>query len=315
MLRGETPILSTSYPLHASNLDVFLNYSDASHTVAVRSVYRRSQRYGRSFHWLEAGWEHPETIVLLHGFMAHSVAYRKIVPRLAKRYRLIIADLPAHGRDQTFRAEGLGPQIPELVDWLGALLDTVSESNTGVFSRRVHLVSHSLSALVAFMWAQRPGAMARVKTLTLVGPGVRIGVPSWTHHAFKRLPLSLARLGATPLGIRVYEPIQWRRSRMTSAEVASYVQPLKQAERLQFMMALGADLLREPNRLVGGDQVRHRTMILWGDRDHLIRRKTVRALKSTIHDAQVHVLRGIGHCPMEDSPEDFARLLHRFFIQ
>jgi pimeloyl-ACP methyl ester carboxylesterase len=247
--------------------------------------------------------------------MAHSIAFRKIVPQLASRYRLIIPDLPAHGRDHTFRARGLEPNIGDMVDWLSALLDAVEGGENRGRKSRVHLLGHSMSALVAFVWAQKPGAMERVKTLSLVSPGVRIGLPKWTHHAVKMMPFKLAQMGATPLGMRCYEPIQWRKSRMTSSEVASYVEPFRESDRLRFMVDLGADLVRKPDRLAGAEQVRHRTLILWGDRDHLIRRKTVRALKSGISDAQVEVLRGVGHCPMEDSPDDFSRILSRFLAR
>lgn len=291
---------------------MFLNYSKFSNSVPVRSLYHRCARHEHPFHWLEAGWENQETIVLLHGFMAHSIAYRKIVPRLASRYRLIIPDLPAHGRDQSFAADAIQPDIPHMVEWLGDLLDAVEEQARGRRTRRVHLVGHSLSALVAFMWAQNPESMERVKSLSLVSPGVRIGVPGWTHHAVRRMPFRLAQLGASSLGMRVYEPIQWRRSRMTNSEVASYVKPFRDPKRLRFMVDLGADLVRTPDRLCGGDKVRQRTLVLWGDRDHLIRRKTVRALRSSIPDAQMETFCGVGHCPMEDSPDDFGRVLANF---
>gem|GEM_PF-1858282 len=291
---------------------MFLNYSKFSNSVPIRSLYHRSSSHGQPFHWLEAGWENTETIVLLHGFMAHSIAYRKIVPKLAARYHLIIPDLPGHGRDLTFQADAVEPNIAHMVDWLSSLLAAVAAHRGSGHPRRVHLVGHSLSALVAYMWAQDPGAMDRVKSLTLVSPGVRIGVPGWTHHAVERMPFRLAQLGATSLGMRFYEPIQWRKSRMTSSEVASYVEPFRDENRLRFMIDLGADLLRIPDRLAGAHNIHHRTLVLWGDRDHLIRRKTVRTLREGIPDAQMEIFRGVGHCPMEDAPDDFWRVLSNF---
>ncbi|AWV88986.1 alpha/beta fold hydrolase [Bradymonas sediminis] len=250
--------------------------------------------------------------MLLHGFMAHSIAYRKIVPKLAAHYRVIIPDLPAHGRDLTFQADTVKPQVAYMVEWLDTLLDAVASTQRGGIRRRVHLVGHSLSALVAFMWAKDPGAMERVKSLTLVSPGVRLPLPGWTHHAVGRMPLQLAKFGASSLGMRMYEPIQWRKSRMTSSEVASYVEPFRDPQRLKFMLDLGTDLVREPDRLAGAEKIRHRTLVLWGDRDHLIRRKTVSTLRAGIPDAQMEIFRGVGHCPMEDSPDHFQRVLANF---
>ena len=268
-------------------------------------MYRTAPGYGEAFHWLEAGWEHRETIVLLHGLMAHSMAYRKVVSELASRYRLIIPDLPAHGRDQTFRSAALAPTISDLVSWLEALLSTIE-------AERIHLVGHSLSALATFMAARHRTALSAVDSVSLISPGIRIGVPRWAHRVVNRLPFGLAKLGASSLGIRCYEPIQWRKSRMTSAEVDSYVQPFREPERLRFMIDIGADLIREPDRLVGAEKIDHPTLIVWGDKDHLLRLETGRVLQSMIDGSHLEVLEGVGHCPMEDSPREFSRIVDRF---
>lgn len=287
---------------------MFLTYSKPSRALPLRSVYRQAPTIGGSFHWLEAGWDNTETIVLLHGLMAHSMAYRKIVPQLAKRYRLIIPDLPAHGRDQTFRSAKLPPRIDRLVEWLEDLLSVLDAD-------RIHLVGHSLGALVTFMAARHTGVLDATDSVTLVSPGIRIRVPRWTHRVVEMLPFRLAKLGATPLGVRFYEPIQWRKSRMTSSEVDLYVEPFRDPRRLQFMIELGTDLVRQPDRLVGADQISHPTLIIWGDKDHLLSVDTGHELQQAIDDAHFEVLEGVGHCPMEDSPEEFARILHGFLTR
>lgn len=284
---------------------MFLTYSTAPKPFPIRSVYRPSNSYGKSFHWLEAGWKNQETIVLLHGLLAHSMAYRKVVPRLASQYRLIIPDLPAHGRDQTYESGILQPRIDGLLGWLEELLEAID-------AERIHLVGHSLGALVTFMAARESRITRRVDSVSLVSPGIRIGVPRWLHRFFDKVPLGLARLGTNPLGIRVYEPIQWRKSRMTSSEVASYLEPLRQPERLRFIVDMGIDLIREPDRLVGAERIDRSTLIVWGEKDHLLPVETGRVLQSTIADAHFEVLEGVGHCPMEDSPDEFVNILNGF---
>ncbi len=287
---------------------MFFTYTKPSRAVPIRSVYRRAPGYNGSFHWLEAGWRNDETIVLVHGLMAHSMAYRKIVPRLAQRYRLIMPDLPAHGRDQTFRSTRLPARVDSLIDWLETLLRVVD-------AERVHLVGHSLGALAAFLAARHTDGLPTVETVSLISPGIRIGLPRWTHHVVKRLPFGLAKLSASPLGVRCYEPIQWRKSRMTSSEVDSYVAPFREPDRLRFMIDIGADLVREPDRLVGADQIRHPTLLVWGDKDHFLSLDTGHVLQAMIKDAHFEILEGVGHCPMEDSPDEFARILESFLTR
>jgi pimeloyl-ACP methyl ester carboxylesterase len=277
---------------------LFFVQTDNSDELNLRSVYRRAPHFSAPFHWLEAGWEHDETVVLIHGIMAHSMAFRKVVGRLAERYRVVIPDLPAHGRDQTFRCQTLAPQVEGFFPWMDGLIEAVGAPS-------IHLVGHSLGALATFMAAKRPPENARIESLTLVSPGVRIDVPRWTARFFDLLPLSLARLSVNRLGLRMYEPIQWRKTRMTSAEMRSYLKPLKERERLEFIIDLGVDLVREPDRIDGASDIDVPTLILWGDRDHLLSLETGRVLQSMIVGSDFRVLDGVGHCPMEDDPGRF----------
>lgn len=272
----------------------------------LRSVYRRGPHFSAPYHWLEAGWEHEETIILLHGILAHSMAFRKVVGRLATRYRVVIPDLPAHGRDQTFRCDRLTPQIEDFFAWMQGLIEAVGAPS-------VHLLGHSLGALATFMAARRPPEIAHIDSLTLVSPGVRIDVPRWTARLFDLLPLSLARLSVNRLGLRAYEPIQWRKSRMTSSEMRSYLKPLKESERLAFIIDLGVDLVREPDRIHGATDIDVPTLILWGDRDHLLSVETGRVLQSMIVGSELRVLDGVGHCPMEDDPARFLDHILDFY--
>lgn len=286
---------------------MLLTHSSTSDAVAFRSVYRTAPGLTEPFHWLEAGWEHDETIVLLHGLLAHSMAYRKVVPHLAESYRLIVPDLPAHGRDQTYQSEGVAPRIDRLTAWLDDLLEAVEADS-------VHLVGHSLGALTGFL-AARAGGLAPVDSLTLVSPGIRIGVPRWIHHLFGMMPFSLARLGASSLGVRIYEPIQWRKSRMTNLEVDAYVRPFREPDRLRFMIDMGIDLVRHPDRLEGARDITHPTLIVWGGRDHLLPVRAGRLLEARIGEARLEVFDDAGHCPMEDAPRQFARTLDRFLTE
>lgn len=284
---------------------MFLTYESASKQLPIRSVYRRSPSFGESFHWLEAGWENERTVIMMHGIMAHSMAYRKVVEALAVDHRVILPDLPAHGRDQTFRSGKLPPRVDALMDWLRELLDVIDAPEH-------HVVGHSLGALAAFMAARQPERFSDIARLALVSPGLRIGVPRWTPALLEKLPFRFAKLGAHPLGFRLYEPIQWRKCRMSSSEVDSYLEPLKEPARLEYIMELGVDLTRTPDRLDGTERIHQPTLIMWGDRDHLLPVDTAYELKAAIAGSELAILEGVGHCPMEDAPDEFARYLSQF---
>lgn len=282
--------------------------SDVSSGRSLRSVYRYSPVHDDSFHWLEAGRENEHTLVLVHGFLAHSMAYRRVIETLAEEYRVVVPDLPAHGRDQTYRSKHLRPEIYDLIDWFDCLLETVAEPE----GAPVTVVGHSLGALLSFVAAREQDRFHPIDQVVLVSPGIRIGVPPWTSRILNVLPAGLAKLGANKLGMRVYEPIQWRKSRMDGDELKEYLGPLKQKDRLDFMLDLGADLLSEPDRLPGAHRVGVPTMLITGEKDHLVPVETVELINSVIPDSRLTVFDGVGHCPMEDSPERFAELVLDF---
>lgn len=285
---------------------VFLTYSSGAPGASIRAVYRRSSRYDASFHWLEAGRDNDRALVLLHGYLAHSFAFRKIVDALAEHYRVIVPDLPGHGRDRTFEARGVRPSISNLIDWFEHFLQTA------VADQPYSLAGHSLGALLCFIAGREHERFDPIQKIGLISPGVRIGAPQWTSRIFDFIPSGLASLGVTELGFRIYEPIQWRKTRMTRRETAMYLAPLRDRDRLDFMLQLGADLMDEPDRLPGAHRVDVPTLIVTGEKDHLLPVENVRLLDSVIPDSRLAVLDGVGHCPMEDTPAEFTRLLVDF---
>jgi len=285
---------------------VFLTYFSGAPGASIRAVYRRSSRFEESFHWLEAGRDNDRALVLLHGYLAHSFAYRKVIDALAERYRVIVPDLPAHGRDRTFRGAGVAPTIDNLIDWFEHFLETV------VADQPYSLVGHSLGALLCFIAGREHERFDPIQRIGLISPGIRIGVPQWTSRIFDLIPSKLASLGVTEVGFRLYEPIQWRKSRMSRREASIYLEPLNETDRIDFMLKLGRDLMDEPDRLPGAHRVDVPTLIITGEKDHLLPVENIRLLNSVIPDSRLEVLDGVGHCPMEDTPVEFTRLLVDF---
>ena len=261
----------------------------------LRSHYATG-RWVQPYHWYETGSGPP--LVMLHGYMAHAMAYRRIVP-LIQDYRLIIPDLPGHGRDRTYEDPNLAPTVSGLGDWLSDFLSR--------FDEPVHLVAHSMGGLAALNIDN--GLLA---SLTLVAPGLRIPAPSWTAGLVKMIPTSLARISGTDLAMAIYEPFQWRGTAMTRAERSSYLRPLRQARRLEFMLALGADLLTVPDRMAELRTPDCPSLLVWGEHDRLLRLQDALAVKKYLTGCTLAVVPNAGHAVMEDSPEHFADVLGDF---
>jgi len=121
-------------------------------------------------------------VVLLHGWPQSWHEWRKVIPLLAPRHRLIVPDLPGLG-DSSRPADGYDKQriagdLLELADALGL--------------HRFHLVGHDWGGPTAF--AMACAAPERIRTLSVldvtipgIGPDISQGGRRW-HHAFHMTP-------------------------------------------------------------------------------------------------------------------------------
>lgn len=111
-------------------------------------------------HYLSAGGEHEETVVLLAGFPQSSYAWREVIPRLASRFHVIAPDLPGQG-DSDFPASGYDT-------------DSVAQSIVALLQQlgieRFHLAGHDIGAWVA--WSLAAGYPEKVSRLALLDGGI-----------------------------------------------------------------------------------------------------------------------------------------------
>jgi pimeloyl-ACP methyl ester carboxylesterase len=104
---------------------------------------------GRSLRYL-AGGEGPP-VLLVHGLGGSALNWVAVAPELARRHRVLVPDLPGHGRSSP---PGRRDSLTPFADALAALLDREQAAPAPV-------VGHSLGGLVAVRLAvQDPGAVA-----------------------------------------------------------------------------------------------------------------------------------------------------------
>jgi pimeloyl-ACP methyl ester carboxylesterase len=61
-------------------------------------------------------------------------------------------------------------------------------------------------------------------------------------------------------------------------------------------------------------EIKTPTLIIWGDKDQLIPVDCAYLFKKNIVNSELIILKGIGHVPMEESPDQFSQLVNRFLI-
>jgi pimeloyl-ACP methyl ester carboxylesterase len=159
-------------------------------------------------------------VVLLHGWPQTWRAWRKVMPRLAARHRVIVPDLPGLG-DSSRPAAGYDKKT--IAGDLVAMCEALG-------LERFHLVGHDWGGPSAFALAC--ARSERVQSFTLldvtlpgIGPDISQGGKRW-HHAFHITPeLPEALVGGRE---RIYlewfyREFCWQRGAIEAADVDDYV--------------------------------------------------------------------------------------------
>lgn len=115
-----------------------------------------------------------EPLVLLHGLGGSSANWALLAPRLAERRRVVIVDLPGHGRSAPLPA---APGVGTYADRVAALLERIGAEGAVV-------VGHSFGGVVGLRLAARHPAL--VRALVLAAPA---GIGSGTRAAERALAL------------------------------------------------------------------------------------------------------------------------------
>lgn len=240
-------------------------------TVTVISPYR--------IHAAEFG-EEGDPLVLLHGLSGSSRWWRRNVPALAERFRVVVPDVIGFGRS---RRRGKLPPIADIADLLAGWMDRLALPP-------VDLVGHSMGGQISVHLAARHPE--RVKRLVLVDAA---GIPRpLTARALLRFAAEVAPPRAW--GDPYFLP--------TIVGDAALAGP-------RTILRAIAHILRDDVRPLLS-QVEAPTLVVWGGLDTIIPVEHARDFRQGIPGARLAVLRDAAHNPMVDRPDDFNRLVTDF---
>ena len=171
-----------------------------------------------TLHVVTAGSGDP--VVLLHGWPQTWHEWRKVIPLLARSFRLVVPDLPGLGDSSQpsggYDKKSIATDLAEMCERL----------ELGAF----HLVGHDWGGPSAFALAC--AVPERVRTLTVldvtipgIGPDISQGGRRW-HHAFHmtpELPEALVQGREREYLGWFYREFCWQRGAIAQADVEEYV--------------------------------------------------------------------------------------------
>jgi pimeloyl-ACP methyl ester carboxylesterase len=245
---------------------------------------------------------HGEPVVLLHGIFAEKDHWVDFSRLLTSHFRVVAPDLPGFG--ESGRLLNSHYDYSAQVERLAAFLDAI-----GI--KRAHLAGNSMGGTIAVLFALR--YPERVISVGLIGAPHGIRTPTASEmdraidnnqpspliaHSEKAFNEMLNLLFKSEPFLPY--PIRQRSQHEAIANAASNERLWREQRKDRYL--LDANI----------DQLKHPTLILWGEADRLFDVSGAARLQRRLPHADVQVLRDVGHLPMMETPHDAARAYFTF---
>lgn len=271
---------------------------------------------GIRLHYVVGGKADGDVVVLLAGFPESWFAWRKVMPLLADRYKIIALDLPGQG-DSDRPIDGYDTQ---------SLATTVHHLLRKLGIGRIFLVGHDIGAWVAFSYAALFGGDVRRLVLMDAGiPGITLpdalpatrerGWRTW-HFAFHVIP----DLPETLIAGREREYLDWFLRRkaanpeaFSDADIEEYVRVFKKDGGLRAGLAYyrAAAQSAQQNRTLAQEALKMPLLALGSDQGSIADMATpLRAFSDDVHGGTIA---HCGHFLPEEQPAVVASELLAFF--
>ncbi len=253
---------------------------------------------GRTLAWREAG--DGVAVVLLHGIGSGSASWEGQLDGLGADYRVIAWDAPGYGG-----SDALDGETPVVADYAQAVADLLDALDLV----RIHLVGHSLGALIAAAFAARRAD--RLVTLTLADPTA--------GYAASGDDMRVARLEARIRAIEELGPagMAERRSREVLSPNAPEAAVAKVREVMAALRPAGykqaARMMHSTDIYGDARAVSVPALVMCGAADRVTPEDLARSIASAIPGAEYQTLDGLGHASYVEGPEIFNAPLRAFF--
>jgi pimeloyl-ACP methyl ester carboxylesterase len=260
---------------------------------------------GMNVHYRDEG---PATdtipIVLLHGTSSSLLTWDACTKEWSKKHRVIRMDLPGFG------LTGPNPEQDYSIEYY---VDFVNNFLQKKNVKQCYLAGNSLGGLIAFHFAAT--YPDKVKKVILIDPA---GYP--IQNAKGSLAFTLGRIPVlknmltlfTPTFIvrKSLEDVYGNKSLVTDKLVEQYRDmTCREGNRDALLVRLSMDQAGDTTLV---SKVNMPTLVIWGTLDQLIPLDNAYKFQRDLPIDTLTILEGVGHVPMEESPELVIPLVTRF---
>ena len=259
--------------------------------------------FGDELFILQAGLEHGQTVLLIHGLGQRGARdWVNVIPELENKYHVLAVDLPGFGNSANPPGRYSPTNYARLMNWV------VSNYAKG----KVFAVGHSMGAAVALRFASEyPG---QVSKLVLVDTAGILQRTAFLKHAVRiQIPLQNSSQAARALGSDVVDLADSIVEMLTRIpDPAPILNQSEEAWNSTFadrpnVNAAMALIEENFSRAIKG--LPHETTIIWGRNDPIAPLRTGIVLAGRLPNAKLEIIDEAGHVQMNSPPRLFNPLL------
>ena len=236
-----------------------------------------------------------EPLLLIHGFGGNKDNFTRIANQL-EGYHLIIPDLLGFGESSKpmtadYRSEAQATRLHELLQAKG-------------LTSNIHVGGNSMGGAISVAYAAK--YPKEVKSLWLVD-----SAGFWSAGVPKSL--ESATLENNPLLInnkedfyKMYDFVMYKPPYIPKSVKAVFAQERINNKELdaKILEQIVTDSVEERAKIIAKYNIP--TLVVWGDKDQVIKPKTTKLIKEIIPQAQVIIMPEVGHVPMVEAVKDTA---------
>jgi pimeloyl-ACP methyl ester carboxylesterase len=240
-----------------------------------------------------------QPLLLVHGIGHTWRGFKPLLPLLEPHFEVLAVDLPGFGRSPRL-SDGTEPRPEALADAVEKQLDAAGLAGP------VHVAGNSLGGWIALELGRR----GRARTVTAISPA---GLQHARERGWgKNVLLGMrwvARTAPAPEAI-LRNPVG--RTLLAGPAMAKpwRADPRDMVEQMEMFANAPGFLDTLPytfdGQVRGLDSLRCPVLVLWGTRDLVLLQRQGRRFERLIPGAELRYLRGLGHTPMSDDPEQIA---------
>jgi pimeloyl-ACP methyl ester carboxylesterase len=272
-------------------------------------------------HYIDFGGD-GRPLLMVHGLGGSALNWMAVGPQLARTHHALAIDLAGFGQTPLFRRSAA----------VGANAQLVHAFIEKVVGEPVALMGNSMGGHIAILeavdnprWVDElilvdpaiPGAHIRRPEPALLGVAAALSIPGLAEILLDRRVRELGpeRLVRQTMALVCADP-----SRVDPQLLEAHVELTRERMKLgpqstrAFMQATRSLAFRmaDPRFWVRVKFVKAPALVVHGDRDRLIPLSAARDLVRRRPDWTLEVLEGVGHVPMIETPERFARVVNQW---